>query len=227
MTRTIGFDVYGTLIDPLNVTAALRPFLGERSAAAAMLWRAKQLEYSFRRGLMRRYASFDVCTEQALKYVELQFQLQLAPSQRTALLEEYQRLPAYADAKPGLGSLAAAGHLLFAFTNGVEETVRRLLNGAGILPLVQGVISVDDLHTFKPDPEVYRYLSRRAQLPGDTWLVSANPFDVLGAKSAGLKAAWVRRRAETVFDPWDIGPDLVVEDLEQLAERWNRGASES
>ncbi len=42
---------------------------------------------------------------------------------------------------------------------------------------------------------------------------------MIGAKSTGLRAAWVRRSPDTFYNPWGIEPDLVVEDLEQLAER--------
>ncbi len=86
------------------------------------------------------------------------------------------------------------------------------------MPYLEDVVSVDDLKTFKPDPEVYKYLARRFGRPVEkVWLVSSNPFDVIGAKPAGMKAAWVQRRADSVFDPWDIEPDLRVKDLEQLA----------
>jgi len=52
MTITLGFDVYGTLIDTAGVTAALKPFARELAPAFSNLWREKQLEYSFRRGLI-------------------------------------------------------------------------------------------------------------------------------------------------------------------------------
>ena len=55
MSVTIGFDVYGTLIDTHGVVVVLREHLGERAAQFSSLWRDKQLEYSFRRGLMQNY----------------------------------------------------------------------------------------------------------------------------------------------------------------------------
>ncbi len=77
---------------------------------------------------------------------------------------------------------------------------------------------MDDLKTFKPDPEVYRYLTRRLGTdPSGAWLVSSNLFDVIGAKAVGLKAAWIQRNPETQFDPWDVEPDLVAPNLQPLA----------
>jgi 2-haloacid dehalogenase len=94
------------------------------------------------------------------------------------------------------------------------------LDRAGVLEHLHDVISVDDVKTFKPDPEVYRYLARRLGTePSETWLISSNPFDVIGAKAAGLMAAWIKRKPDAQFDPWGIGPDLVAPDLEALAER--------
>jgi 2-haloacid dehalogenase len=40
--------------------------IGEQASAFLCRWREKQLEYSFRRGLMRRYENFAVCTRQVL-----------------------------------------------------------------------------------------------------------------------------------------------------------------
>jgi 2-haloacid dehalogenase len=54
--------------------------------------------------------------------------------------------------------------------------------------------------------------------PEETWLVSANSWDVIGAKSAGIRAAWVKRNSAAMFDPWGIEPDVVVSDLEALAD---------
>ena len=48
------------------------------------------------------------------------------------------------------------------------------------------------------------------------WLVSGNPLDVIGAKGAGLKAAWVRRGSAEAFDPWEYVPDITVGDLVEL-----------
>lgn len=214
----IGFDIYGTLVDPLEMQRHLRGLLGEQAEPFAALWREKQLEYTFRRGLMRRYISFDRCTAQALQYVVRALGVDVSEADQARLLARYQELQAFPDAIPAVESVKAAGHTAVAFSNGVEATVRTLLDHAGILPHLDAVISVDDVRTFKPDPAVYAYLARRASHPmGETWLVSGNPFDVIGAKAAGLRAAWVRRNPDTVFDPWGIDPDLIVTDLRAVA----------
>jgi len=221
MSEAIGFDIYGTLVDPLEMNEHLRPVVGEELADHfSELWRQKQVEYTFRRGLMRRYEDFGVCTRQALAHTADVLGVEISEKDREKLIEEYQNLRPFPDVIPGIEALKSGGHRLVAFSNGVEATARTLLDRAGVLPHLKEVISVDDLKTFKPDPQVYEYLARRlGTQPSETWLISSNPFDVIGAKATGLKSAWVQRNPNTRFDPWDIEPDLVVEDLEQLAER--------
>jgi len=221
MPNAIGFDIYGTLVDPLEMNEHLRPLVGEDLADRfSELWRNKQIEYTFRRALMRRYEDFGVCTRQALVYTTNVLGVQLSGEEEERLIEEYQNLRPFPDVVPGIEALRARRHTLVAFSNGVETTTRALLDRACVLPHLEDVISVDDLKTFKPDPQVYLYLAGRLRRePEETWLVSSNPFDVLGAKSAGLRAVWISRNPDARFDPWEIEPDLVVPDLGALAER--------
>ena len=215
----IGFDIYGTLVDPLEMNEHLRPIVGEELADRfSELWRDKQIEYTFRCALMRRYEDFGVCTRQALVHTANVLGARLSEDEQEKLIEEYQNLRPFPDVVPGIEALKSRGHALVAFSNGVEATARTLLDRAGILPHLQGVVSVDDLKTFKPAPEVYHYLVRRLGTDtSETWVVSSNPFDVIGAKAAGLMAAWIQRKPDARFDPWEIEPDLVVPGLQALA----------
>jgi 2-haloacid dehalogenase len=80
------------------------------------------------------------------------------------------------------------------------------------------VVSVDDQQTFKPNPDVYEHmLTTTSASRDDAWLVSSNPFDVIGAISHGLRGAWVRRSKSSIFDPWGIDPTLTVTSLRELA----------
>jgi 2-haloacid dehalogenase len=221
MPDAIGFDIYGTLVDPLEMNEHLRPYAGEQADRFSELWRNKQIEYTFRRGLMREYEDFDVCTRQALVFAARALEVNLSEEDREKLIEEYQNLRPFPDVIPGMEAMKSKGQTLVAFSNGVEATARTLLDRAGVLAHLDGVISVDDLKTFKPDPEVYRYLARRLERRlYETWLVSSNTFDVIGANSAGLKAAWIKRNPDVQFDPWGIDPDLVAPDLKMLAKEF-------
>jgi 2-haloacid dehalogenase len=213
----LAFDVYGTLIDPLGMEAHLREAFGEGAKEATALWRSKQLEYSFRRGLMRKYVNFDVCTAQALEFVSAQLGIPLAQQEKRRLLAEYLRLPAYPDAAGALKILQQQGFRMVAFSNGTERSVRALLKHAGILECFNGIVSVDRLRTFKPNPEVYEHLAKRARKPKKSvWVISSNSFDVVGAKACGLRVAWLQRDPKAVLDLWGFSADLILQSLEEL-----------
>jgi 2-haloacid dehalogenase len=217
MATTLAFDVYGTLIDTHGVVTALREIVGERADDFSRAWRDKQLEYAFRRGLMQKYVDFSACTRQALDFTNASLQAELSDVQRDELLGLYRRLPAFADVEAGLTQLRDDGFRLYAFSNGTQAAVEALLETAGIRSFFIDIVSVDDLSTFKPDPAVYAYfLQRSGAAGGDAWLISSNPFDVIGAISSGMRAAWVQRSPDAVFDPWDVPPTLTVNSLPDL-----------
>lgn len=114
MRTTIAFDVYGTLVNPLAMAEQLKQLVGKVAEPFAELWRTKQLEYSFRRGLTRAYRPFSVCTEEALLYAEKVQDVVLSEESRTHLMQQYKQLPPFPDAAPGLTSLKRAGYLLVA-----------------------------------------------------------------------------------------------------------------
>jgi 2-haloacid dehalogenase len=213
----LAFDVYGTLIDPFRMEEHLRADFGGRAGEASELWRSKQIEYSFRRAVMKKYQTFDVCTAQALRFVGSHLGVALSEEAQQKLLARYQRLPAYPDAAAALDRLASRGFEIVACSNGTESVVRESLQHAGLLPRFRKIVSVDAIRTFKPDPAVYEYLVAEARASRESvWLISSNPFDVIGAKACGLRTVWVQRDAKRVFDPWEFQPDLTVHGLAEL-----------
>jgi 2-haloacid dehalogenase len=218
MAITLAFDVYGTLIDTHGVVSALEKHVGPAASEFSRMWREKQLEYSFRRGLMQNYENFAVCTANALDYTSAYFKLALSESDKKNLLGIYRVLPAFADAEVGLTQAQQAGFRMFAFSNGSAEAVELLLENAGIRRFFLGVVSVDEMKSFKPNPGVYSHFLRRAGAAGaDAWLISSNPFDVIGAISSGMRAAWIKRSSDAIFDPWGIEPTLTASNLVNIA----------
>jgi len=216
----LAFDVYGTLIDPFRMEEHLRPAFGGKAKEASELWRNKQIEYSFRRALMKKYQNFNTCTAQALEFASMQMGVSLSEAAQAKLLSEYLRLPAFADVPSALESLAARGFKLVACSNGTEEAVRTLLAHGGVVERFTKIVSVDPIHTFKPDPAVYERLAAEVDAQRESiWLISSNPFDVIGAKACGLRAAWVQRDPKRAFDPWEFAPDLVLHTLSELPDR--------
>jgi 2-haloacid dehalogenase len=219
MATTLAFDIYGTLIDTQGISQKLFDIIGTQATEFAHRWREKQLEYSFRRGLMRRYEDFSTCTVQALDYTDRFFATNISITDKQALMDAYKTLPAFTDVTQSLILARKAGFRLFAFSNGSESAVEQLLQSAGIRSYFEGVISVESLQTFKPNPDVYQYfLDKTNSQPENSWLVSSNPFDVIGAVSAGMKAAWLQRNAEALFDSWEFTPTATLKHLSQLPE---------
>jgi 2-haloacid dehalogenase len=219
MAITVAFDVYGTLIDTHGVVAMLAQHVGEKAPEFSRTWREKQLEYSFRRGLMQNYQNFALCTSNALDYTCAYFKTPLDQSDKQELLDAYRVLPAFADVKQGLDLCRKSGFRMFAFSNGSADAVEALLSNAGISQYFTDVVSVDEVKSFKPNPGVYCHFLRRAGATGaEAWLVSSNPFDVIGAISSGMRAAWVKRSPDGLFDPWGIEPTLTVSSLLELTQ---------
>jgi 2-haloacid dehalogenase len=223
MTITLGFDVYGTLIDTAGVTDALRNFAGDQAPALASLWREKQLEYSFRRGLMQNYCHFGICTRNALDYSCEALGITIPEQDRDALMDGYRVLPPFADVQEALPLLKKEGFRLFAFSNGRAQDVADLLQNSGIKSYFEDIISTDEIQSFKPNPAVYAHFLRRSGASGhQAWLISGNPFDVIGAISTGMMGAWVKRSSKALFDPWEIKPTITIESIVELAETINR-----
>ena len=86
MKITLAFDVYGTLVDPSGMAKHLADDLGSEVASFADFWREKQLEYSFRRGLMQNYADFSICTSDALNFTCRRFKVTISSERRAELL---------------------------------------------------------------------------------------------------------------------------------------------
>ena len=218
MGLTLGFDIYGTLIDPHGVVVQLSEVLGDRANDFSQVWRQKQLEYTFRRGLMRRYENFSVCTRDALDYTDLLMQTRLDDATKQSLLQSYRVLPAYEDVKQSLQVVSDKGYRLFALSNGLADAVQQLLVHAEIDDFFEGVVSVDSIQTYKPNPDVYHHFveTTNSELE-QCWLVSSNAFDVIGAVSVGMKAAWLKRFDEMVFDPSEFQPSVTIRSLVELA----------
>jgi 2-haloacid dehalogenase len=220
MEITLAFDVYGTLIDTHGIIATLEKFAGSKAAEFSGVWRDKQLEYSFRRGLMQNYENFAVCTGNAFDYTASLLDVSFSERDKEEVLAAYRTLPAFDDVEAGLDRARKSGYRMFAFSNGSADAVETLLQNAGIMEYFIAVVSTDEMKSYKPNPGVYSHFLRRAgALGSDAWLVSSNPFDVIGAVSAGMRAAWIKRSPDALFDPWGIAPTITVNSLLSLSEQ--------
>ncbi len=215
---TIGFDVYGTLVDPLEISVYLQKLIGKKAKPFAKIWRQKQLEYTFRRGLMNQYQNFDTCIQQAMQYAIDCLDVSFSSNEKDNLLGLYSNLKLFPDVVPALEVLKQSNHTLVAFSNGTSSTLKTLLSNSNLLDYLENIVSVDELKTFKPNPAVYSYLATKTGvIPSNCWVISSNPFDVIGGKASGIKAAWIQRDPTNVYDPWEYAPDITAKDLIEFA----------
>jgi len=217
MPVTFALDIYGTLIDPLAVRTALVAHVGNEAGTFAETWRTKQLEYSFRRGLMGAYRNFTQVTRAALDFACALHGARIADEDKIKLMNHYRALDAFPDVAPALAALHQKGAVLHAFSNGVADDIAALLDHAGLDDRISSIISADEVQTFKPDPRFYaHFLERTGASAATTWLVSSNPFDVIGAAACGWRTVWVKRNPNAVFDPWDYSPTVIISNLMEL-----------
>ncbi|WP_271767536.1 haloacid dehalogenase type II [Aquimarina algiphila] len=216
-TYTLAFDVYGTLIDTSGIFHSLEKMVGKATKVFMNTWRLKQLEYSFRRGLMDDYVDFSICTREALEYTCLDLDIKLTLNQKISLMKEYTTLPIFPDVLDGLQLLKETGYKVYAFSNGSSLAIKNLIDTAQIATFFDGIVSVEATKTFKPSPVVYRHFNTQTNsTPDNSWLISSNSFDVIGAISYGMRSVWVQRSSTSIFDPWNISPTATITSIKDL-----------
>ena len=190
---TFVFDAYGTLFDVHSAVARHRALVGPEAERLSQLWRVKQLEYSWVRALMGAYRDFEALTGEALDFAAAQCG-GLSAEARRALLGAYQTLDAYADAKPLLARLKAEGKRTAILSNGSPAMLQAAVSSAGLAPLLDAVLSVDGLRTFKTAPAVYALVGEKFGVtPSAVSFQSSNRWDIAGAVQAGFRTVWVNR----------------------------------
>jgi 2-haloacid dehalogenase len=205
------FDAYGTLYDVHSVAARCESCWPGKGAALSQLWRAKQLEYTWQRSLMQRYAPFSTVTREALAYACEALKLELTVAQMEGLMSEYLRLAVYPDVKATLESLKGRKAIL---SNGSPDMLQPLVEHSGLT--FDEVLSVDEVKVFKPSPQVYGLAVERFRIPADRMaFISSNCWDALGAKSYGFAVYWINRSGAPV-DRLGFQPDRVLAGLNEI-----------
>ncbi|KAL8761252.1 MAG: hypothetical protein Q9184_002613 [Pyrenodesmia sp. 2 TL-2023] len=229
----IAFDLYGTLLSTESIAKELAKHFGEEKASAvAATWRKYQLEYTWRLNSMNQYLPFSTITQRSLNHTLWEYNLSL-PSEEavSSLMSAYDSLSTFPDVGPALESLGDQTAITpVIFTNGTQAMVSNSVNCSPDLSpyskIFKDIITVEEVKKFKPHPDVYFHLAKKTgkgkEQMSEMWLVSGNPFDVVGAKAVGMKAVWVDRGGAGWVDGLIEGkegrPDLVVRKLGEVAE---------
>ena len=200
--RALTFDVFGTCVDWRTGVAAEARRLGalrgvdgdwERLADA---WRALYVPSMdrVRRGDLS-WTTFDRLHRMSLDQVLGEVGVEdFDSAARDELTMAWERLPPWPDAARGLERLTRR-FTVSTLSNGNRSQQTALIRFAG-LPF-QRLLSAEDFHHYKPDPEVYLGAASVLGLdPGQVMMVAAHKSDLRAAQAAGMKAAFVERPLE-------------------------------
>jgi 2-haloacid dehalogenase len=207
------FDAYGTLFDVHSVVEAGRVLAGDPQALS-LLWRQKQLEYTWLRTLMGRYEDFWAVTEAALRFALGRLGIAAGDEAVARLMEAYLSLATFPDVAGALSAMA--GTPLGILSNGSPRMLEAAVRSSGLTGTFRHVLSVDAVKAYKPSPAVYELGPRAFGLPaGDILFVSSNAWDVAGAKAFGYRTCWCNRLAAPM-ERLGVSPDLEVRTLDEI-----------
>jgi 2-haloacid dehalogenase len=194
--RACVFDAYGTLFDYASAAAGSRDVLGDRMGPLTLLWRDKQLQYTWLRALQGRHADFWQVTGDALDFALETLGLDDS-SLRARLMELYRMLDVFPEVPAMLERLKAAGLKTAILSNGSPEMLETAVSKAGIGGLLDVVLSVELVGVYKPHPKVYQLAVDRLALPaGAISFQSSNAWDAYAASAFGMRVVWCNRYSQ-------------------------------
>lgn len=213
--RACVFDAYGTLFDVNSSARAEQQRLGATWKPLADLWRSKQLQYTWLRGLGGRHADFWQVTGDALDFAMESLGLEDAALRRR-LMDLYLSLECYADVPQVLRELRGVGMGTAILSNGTPAMLESAVRHAGLDGLFDHVISIEEVGVYKPHPSVYRLASERfAVASGQLAFVSSNAWDACAAQGNGLRAVWCNRTGQRP-ERLPEAPERKIDSLAQL-----------
>ena len=209
------FDAYGTLFDVSSVARGAQDELGASWQALSDLWRMKQLQYTWLRGLSGKHADFWQVTGDALDFAMTSIGI-TDNGLRTRLMDLYLRISAYPEVKETLYRLKARGFKLAILSNGTPAMLSSAVDNANLGGLFDAVLSVEEVGVFKPHSSVYQLaVDRLAVAPNQICFISSNGWDAFSAKAFGFHVLWCNRFAQVPERIPDV-PDGEIPDLSEL-----------
>jgi 2-haloacid dehalogenase len=187
------FDAYGTLFDFAAAARRRKDELRDDAERLTMLWRDKQLQYTWLRAAQGRHADFWEVTGDALD-----FALETLGIERTGLrgrlMELYLTLDAFPEVPAVLTKLRSAGLRTPILSNGTPGMLEAAVNGAGLKGLFDAVLSVEEVGVYKPHPKVYQLAVDRLGVAGNSIsFQSSNAWDAYAASAFGMQVVWCNR----------------------------------
>jgi 2-haloacid dehalogenase len=221
--RALVFDIFGTLVDWRSGVAEAFRASGVDADPEELAddWRARYrpILAEVNDG-SRPWGNFDELHLETLADLATERGLDLGPGERGRLVDAWHRLDPWPDVRSGLEALRLH-HVTAALSNGHVALLVDLARHGDLR--FDCLLSAELAHAYKPAPEVYRTAARLLGVePGQLMMVAAHPWDLQGARDAGLRTGFVRRPLEYGVgspEPANPGAEEAVADLHELAGR--------
>jgi 2-haloacid dehalogenase len=216
------FDQYGTVVDMQGgLVAIATPFLKDKgwngnANSFVTWWRRTHFENSMIDALLHReHTPYREIGHRAVAFVMDRAGIPYTREDVRYLVGEIEKLKPFPEVPAALDKLRTK-YRLVVLSNGdpdMLETAKRYHK----VPFDR-VISVAEANSFKPHVATY---TRAAELlglkPEQILFVANHAFDCIGAKSAGMKTAFIDRRRRP-FGETPHQPDILMPSMKDLAE---------
>ncbi len=221
--RALVFDQYGTIVDMQGgLVAAVTPFLKEKGWDGkphrfVTWWRRTHFENSMIDALCGGgHTPYREIGHRAVSFVMDRCGIAYTGDEVHWLVGEIERLKPFPDVVAALERLKRAGYGLHILSNGDRDMLAAAAAPIGFA--FDSRISVQEAGYFKPAWQTYAKAEELIGLDRSSLLFVANhAFDCIGAKSYGMRTAFIDRRKRP-FGETPHQPDLVVADFAELAE---------
>lgn len=221
-TKALVFDQYGTVVDMQGgLTAAVSDFLRDKgwdgeAHRFVTWWRRTHFENSMIDSLSQgEHTPYREIGQRAVSYVMDRCGFSYSADEVRWLVSEIERLKPFPEVIEALGRLAG-NYQLAILSNGDVDMLEAAKPHIGF-PF-DHVISVQAAGYFKPHFSTYTKAGEIiGSAPKNMLFVANHAFDCIGAKSCGIRTAFIDRRKRP-FGHTPHQPDLVIADFKELAD---------
>lgn len=215
------FDQYGTVVDMQGgLTAIAEPFLrdkGWKGSANSFVtwWRRTHFENSMIDALLHReHTPYREIGHRAVAHVMDRAGIKHTKEDVRYLVGEIEKLKPFPEVPPALEKLRKK-YKLVVLSNGDPDMLETAKQYHKVS--FDRVISVAEANSFKPHVATYTKAAQLLDLkPAQILFVANHAFDCIGAKSAGMKTAFIDRRSRP-FGETPHQPDILVPTMTDLA----------
>ncbi|MEX2572683.1 MAG: haloacid dehalogenase type II [Balneolaceae bacterium] len=209
------FDLNETLLDLSEVRKAISTAL-KGGEDTAVLWFETLLHYSLVASASDRFEAFGDIGATVLSMMAQIRGIKMDAAEARRILEPIRSAPPFPEVLAALERFSRNGFRMAVLTNSPTENMETQLESAGIHRFFTRALSVEDIALYKPHRHVYLWAAHRLQVsPGECLFVAAHGWDVAGALSAGMKAAFLSRPGQVPY-PLAPAPDFSEPDLDKL-----------